>query len=66
MTTHNDSMMTHANGTATVNEGILNGIIQTGPLSKATWNLTMHVQVKNEHFIETSEPIVFRKFDTSI
>ena len=66
MIRHNDSMMTHTNGTATVNGGILNGIIQTGPLSKATWNLTLYVQINNNHFIETSEPITFRKFDTSI
>ena len=66
MTRHNDSVMTQANGTATVNGGILNGTIQTEPLSKAIWNLTLDVRINNNHFIETSEPIVFSKLDTSI
>lgn len=54
-----------ANGTAIVNEGILKGTIQTGQLPKRRWNLSIRVQ-KNNHFIETSEPIPFRKFNTSI
>ena len=68
MITHNnDSMVTyHVNGTATVNGGILNGTIQTRPLSKATWNLTLDVQINHNHFIKTSKPITFSKFDTSI
>ena len=66
MPRHNNSVMTQANGTAIVNGGILNGTIQTGPLSKAKWNLTLDVQINNNHHIETSEPIVFSKFDTSI
>ena len=50
-----------ANGTAIVNEGILNGTIQTGQLPKRRWNLSIRVQ-NNNHFIETSEPIVFSEF----
>ena len=54
-----------ANGTALVNEGILSGTIQTGRLPKRRWNLSIHVQ-NDYHFIETSEPIPFCKFDNSI
>ena len=54
-----------ANGTALVDEGILKGTIQTGQLPKRRWNLSMRVQKNNNHFIETSEPIPFCKFNTS-